>query len=70
MKIAHRKPAARTPPRNVRAAKLPPPPQDHDLPVLAVEESAMSRIDWEGLMHDGVQPALLIDGERRRHGRR
>jgi hypothetical protein len=70
MKIATRKPRARTPPRNVRAVK-PLPVQDHDLPLLASEEDpARPRLDWETLMHDGVQPALLVDGERRSRGRR
>ena len=69
MKIATRKPCARTPPRNVRAAKQPQ-AQDHDLPVLAARESPVSRPDWEKLMGDGVQPALLVAGERRWHGRR
>ena len=69
MKIATRKPHARTLARNVRAAKRPP-VQDHDLPILALEEAATPHLDWEALMRDGVQPALLVAGERRRHGRR
>jgi hypothetical protein len=69
MKIATRKPHARTPPRNVRAVK-PLAGQDHDLPVLASEEAPTHRVDWEALMQDGVQPALLVDGERRSRGRR
>jgi len=69
MKIATRKPRIRMPPRNVRAVK-PQPLQDHDLPILAVEEASMEKLDWEALMGDGMQPALLIDGERRWRGRR
>ena len=71
MKIAIGKPRADTPPRNVRAARQPQPKaQDHDLPVLALKGAAMPRLDWEALMRDGVQPALLVGGERRWHGRR
>ncbi len=69
MKIATPMPRARTLPRNVRAVKQPP-AQDHDLPLLALEESPTPRPDWDALMRDGVQPALLVDGERRRDGRR
>jgi hypothetical protein len=69
MKIATRKPPVRTLPRNVRAVKAQS-VQDHDLPILACEEVAAVRIDWEALMVDGVQPALLVDGERRWRGRR
>ncbi|HXS53303.1 MAG TPA: hypothetical protein VN782_12280 [Usitatibacter sp.] len=69
MKIATRKPPVRTLPRNVRAVK-PQSVQDHDLPILASEEAPAVHVDWEVLMTDGVQPALLIDGERRSRGRR
>lgn len=69
MKIATRKPHARTPPRNVRAAK-PPSVQDHDLPILALEEASARQLDWDELIEEGVQPALLVGGERRWHGRR
>ena len=68
MKIAIGKPPAATS-RNVRAARQPP-AQDHDLPVLALRETALPRLDWDALMRDGVQPALLVGGERRWHGRR
>ena len=69
MKIATRKPHTRTPRRNVRAAK-PPSVQDHDLPILALEETCTLQLDWDELIDDGVQPALLVGGERRWHGRR
>ena len=69
MKIATRKPHARTPQRNVRAAK-PPSVQDHDLPILALEEASTLQLDWDELIEDGVQPALLVGGERRWQGRR
>jgi len=69
MKIATRTPQSRTPPHSVRAVK-PLPVQDHDLPVLASEEAPTQRLDWETLMREGVEPALVIGGERRWHGRR
>jgi hypothetical protein len=69
MKIAVRKPRSRTAPRNVRAVK-PPAPRESDLPILAAEEAPMQPLDWEALMGDDVQPALLVGGERRWHGRR
>lgn len=69
MKIATRKPHVRTPRRNVRAVK-PPSVQDHDLPILALEEASTLQLDWDELIDDGVQPALLVGGERRWHGRR
>ena len=69
MKIAPRKPHTRTPRRNVRAAK-PPFVQDHDLPILALEEASTLQLDWDELIEEGVQPALLVGGERRWHGRR
>lgn len=69
MKIATRKPHARAPQRNVRAAK-PPSVQDHDLPILALEEASARQLDWDELIEEGVQPALLVGGERRWHGRR
>ena len=69
MKIAFSKSRAHTPRRDVRATKQPQVP-DHDLPVLAAEEKDQPRLDWEALMREGVQPALLIGGERRWHGRR
>jgi hypothetical protein len=69
MKIATRKPHARTPQRNVRAAK-PPSVQDHDLPILALEEASTPQLDWDELIGEGVQPALLVGGERRWQGRR
>ncbi len=67
MKIATGKPPSAS--RNVHAAKQPP-AQDHDLPVLAMDEIAAPRLDWDALMRDGVQPALLVGGERRWRGRR
>jgi len=69
MKIAISKPRARKPLRNVHAVNRTPSP-DHDLPVLAAQAMAERRVDWESLMRDGVQPALLVGGERRWHGRR
>lgn len=69
MKIATGKPRARKLLRNVRAVNRTPSP-DHDLPVLAGQEMSERRFDWEALMRDGVQPALLIGGERRWHRRR
>lgn len=44
--------------------------QDHDLPVLAVEENPRPKLDWESLLASGVQPALALGAERRRAGRR
>jgi hypothetical protein len=66
MKIAVR---SRKSLRNVRAATQPA-SQDHDLPVLALEEARVPGVDWDELLRDGVQPALLVDGERRSRGRR
>jgi hypothetical protein len=43
---------------------------DHDLPVLAAMESSTRRPDWESLMDDGVQPTIVLGGERRLRGRR
>ena len=69
MKIALRKPRARAQSVNVRAADRTPAP-GHDLPIIAFEETTAPQLDWDGLMRDGVQPALLVGGERRSHGRR
>ena len=69
MKIAVGKPRTRKPLRNVRAVNRVLSP-DHDLPVLAAQEMSERRVDWEALMREGVQPALLIGGERRWQGRR
>jgi hypothetical protein len=69
MKIAVSKPHARASARNVHAVKQPM-PQEHDLPILALQEAPTLHLDWDALMHDGVQPALLVGGERRSHGRR
>lgn len=44
--------------------------QDHDLPVLAKEENPTVSLDWEPLLLAGIQPALVVGGERRWHGRR
>lgn len=67
MKVAS-KPHAAAPRRNVPAPK--PPVQDHDLPILAVDEAPARETDWKSLLDAGVQPAHLIGGERRWHGRR
>lgn len=69
MKIAIRKSHASAKPRNVRAVKRPL-VQDHDLPILALEEAGAADVDWETLLREGVQPALLVEGERRSRGRR
>lgn len=68
MKVASKSRAA-VPARNVPAAKRPP-VQDHDLPILALEELPGREADWKSLLEAGVEPALLIGGERRWHGRR
>ena len=44
--------------------------QDHDLPLLAKQENPTVSLDWEPLLLAGVQPALVVGGERRWHGRR
>lgn len=44
--------------------------QDHDLPVLAVEENSRPRADWDLLLDSGVQPAMVLGAERRWQGRR
>lgn len=44
--------------------------QDHDLPVLAVEENPLAGVDWEPLLAAGVPPALILGAERRWQGRR
>jgi len=71
MKVASKSRAA-TPRRNVPASNRPPVQvqvQDHDLPVLAVEETP-AQTDWKPLLEAGIQPAHFIGGERRWHGRR
>ena len=45
-------------------------PHDHDLPLLAMQLAARPRLDWESLLDDGVQPALVLGAERRFHGAR
>jgi hypothetical protein len=45
-------------------------PQDHDLPILAIEQNAGVKLDWELMIGDGVQPALALGAERRWQGRR
>ena len=65
MKVASKSRAA-TPRRNVPAS----PVQDHDLPILAAEEMPARETDWKPLLEAGIEPALLIGGERRWHGRR
>lgn len=42
----------------------------HDLPVLAAEHSPRVRLDWERMMEEGAQPALILGAERRLHGPR
>ena len=42
----------------------------HDLPVLAAEHSPRVRPDWERLMENGAEPALILGAERRLQGRR
>ena len=44
--------------------------EGHDLPVLAAEHSPRVRLDWERIMEDGAQPALILGAERRLHGKR
>lgn len=68
MKVAS-KPHAAIPRRNV-PAPYPPQPQDHDLPILGVEESPRALLDWEPLLEAGFPPALALGAERRTHGRR
>jgi hypothetical protein len=63
------KPRAAAPRRNVPASSGPP-VQDHDLPILAAVERPARQADWKTLLDEGIQPAFLIDGERRWHGRR
>jgi hypothetical protein len=41
--------------------------QEHDLPVLAIEENPPVKLDWEYLLAQGVQPALILGAERRWH---
>ena len=69
MKVVASKARAATPRRNVPASKRAP-VQDHDLPTLAAEEMPARDADWKSLLETGVQPAFLIGGERRWHGRR
>ena len=45
-------------------------PPDHDLPLLAAECNAHRGPDWESLLEDGGQPALILGAERRLAGRR
>jgi len=68
MKVASKARAA-TPERNVPASKRPN-VQDHDLPILAVEEMPARQVDWKSLLEAGIEPAQFIGGERRWHGRR
>jgi len=44
--------------------------QEHDLPLLAFEENAPVHLDWEFLLAEGVQPALILGAERRGQGGR
>ena len=44
--------------------------QDHDLPVLAAEESPRAAPDWESLLAEGTPPALALGAERRWQGKR
>jgi hypothetical protein len=45
-------------------------PPDHDLPLLAMRLAPRPRPDWESLLDDGVQPALMLGAERRFRGAR
>ena len=45
-------------------------PDDHDLPLLALERETPARPDWESLLDDGVWPALVLGAERRSSGER
>jgi hypothetical protein len=47
-----------------------PAPTDHDIPVLGVELEPAFKPEWESLLADGVQPALILGAERRTSGRR
>ena len=50
---------------------LPSPASDgQDLPVLGVSPAPRQAPDWAVLMRDGVQPTLVLGGERRTQGRR
>ena len=43
---------------------------DHDLPLLAADYTLPRPPDWESLLGDGVQPALVLGAERRWQGER
>ena len=46
------------------------PPDGHDLPVLGTQENPPRLTDWEALIDEGVQPALILGAERRTGGKR
>jgi hypothetical protein len=43
---------------------------EHDLPLIATEHELPRAPDWESLMGDGVEPAMLLGAERRLEGLR
>ena len=42
----------------------------HDLPLLALDHVWWQRPDWESLLGDGVEPAMILGAERRLNGER
>ena len=42
----------------------------HDLPLLGLDESPRFLPEWDALIVQGVQPALLLGAERRHRGPR
>ena len=42
----------------------------HDLPLLGLDESPRFLPEWDNLLVQGVQPALLLGAERRHRGPR
>ena len=68
MKVAS-KPRAANARRNV-PVPIPPAVQDHDLPILALEQMPARETDWKPLLDEGIQPAHFLGAERRWHGRR
>ena len=45
-------------------------PAGHDLPLLGLDESPRFLPEWDALIVQGVQPALLLGAERRHRGPR